>query len=114
MPIGEPHIPRQAPASVKEILAAVPGWLLRPVDWRDLDEITRDLQNALADGDDARLRRLTGEMLSIASVRVEERITDAEPMPEPIRERINDLLDTLDPPSRTPTAAEPTADGVES
>lgn len=110
---GEP-ISSDSASTLRALLAEIGHWSLPRNGWRDVEEILAELGSALADGDGTAARRLTGELISAAPVRAEKRIDASEPAPPAVLERVNELVDTIDPPARRqqqPESAPATGEG---
>jgi hypothetical protein len=111
---------RTALESAHRVATGISGWRLPPPAWREVAILLAQLTTAANGRDETSLRRLTGDLLAAAPVRVIERITGEEPPPPWISDRLNELIDTLSPPAAgpAPVVADPGAltgdDGVHS
>lgn len=92
---GEPFDSWQR-RSVLTSLRMAPSWALPSLQWAALDAVLDQLAAALADGDSAAFGHVCSGLLAIAPKRAtplgDEPVV---PAPEPIRERINELVHGL-------------------
>jgi hypothetical protein len=75
-------------------------WSMARERWDDVGHLVESMSTALAGGDAAAFRRAAGDLLVAGPKRVTGvGDTPTEPVPEKIRERLNELIHTLDTPS---------------
>lgn len=108
MALGGPSGLPGACESAHRAAAEISGWRLPVPAWQQVEILLSQLTTAANDRDEASLRRLTGDLLAVAPMRVIERITGEEPPPPWISDRLNELVDTLGatPAVRAPVVAD--------
>lgn len=100
MQYGERH-------SAQDVLADVPLWRLKPAGWHAVGRALQAMHVALAAGDDAGLRRAVADLELAGPYRIGGlQDTEALPLPQKYRERVNELIHTLGAtPPRPPQTA---------
>ncbi|MEV5822393.1 CATRA system-associated protein [Micromonospora harpali] len=103
-PEREASAARLDPRTIRDLVSMLreaQGWRLTDGKWQEVGRLVEDVEKALAGGDAAALRRLTDTLEVAGEVRI-TRIGAAstpQPVPPPIRDRLNRLVHQLSPPS---------------
>lgn len=83
--------------TAQEVLAKTLEWKLPATRWQGIDDLLDDLAAAVAADDTPDVRRFTGDLLCSGPVRARVPISADEPPPPLVRERINELIDSISP-----------------
>ncbi|WP_431908255.1 CATRA system-associated protein [Micromonospora carbonacea] len=103
-PEREASAARLDPRMIRELIAMLreaQDWRLTDGQWQEVGHLVEDAEKALAGGDAAALRRLIDTLEVAGEVRITRigATSTPQPVPPPIRDRLNRLVHQLSPPA---------------